>query len=178
MSIPFSRTMRSLHAGSFRRSLFGLIGAGVLLITWAAWFFLVPITVYETGHIVSTTAEGTVIADFPVDASGRIQPGQSAVIQLEAVLNNQTRKLSATVVNVSNQPQEDQIQIELYLQPNATARRALGTASQDFASLNLTGQVEVEVERVSPAVLVMRASGQFADTPTVSLSPQIRQLSK
>ena len=178
MSIPFSRTTRSLHAGSFRRSLFGLIGAVVLLIMWAAWFFLVPITVYETGHIVSTTAEGIVIADFPIDASGRIQRGQSAVIRLEEVPNNQVRTLLATVVNVSNQPQEDKIQVELYLQPNATARRVLGTVSQDFASLNLTGQVEVEVEHVSPAMLVMRASGQFVETPTVSLSPQIRQSSK
>jgi hypothetical protein len=36
----------------------------------------------------------------------------------------------------------------------------------------LTGRVEVEVEHLSPATLVMRASGQFLDTPPVSLSPQ------
>ena len=35
-----------------------------------------------------------------------------------------------------------------------------------------TGRIQIEVEQVSPARLLLRSSGQFANAPAVSVSPQ------
>lgn len=166
MSIPFSRSMRSLKADSYRPSLAGLLVAMLLLIAWSGWFFLARITLQETGQIVSATGRGTVIAQFPVETLGRIHRGQSALLRLDAVTEDEAVPIPAIVLDVAKDTQEGQGQVEVFPLPEAAARMPL----QD----NLTGRVEIEVERLSPAALVVRASGQLIDTPPVSLSPRDR----
>ena len=164
MSIPFSRSMRSLKADSVRPTLVGLLLAMTLLITWAAWFFLARITLYETGRVVLTTKGGIVVASFSPGALGRIQRGQPALLSLDGITGDQAGTTPAIVTNVANQAQEGWVRVELF----APATTAFPTPIQD----GLTGSVEIEVEHISPATFVMRASGQFIDTPPVSLSPQ------
>ena len=164
MSIPFSRSMRSLKADSFRPALVGLLLAMALLIAWAAWFFLARITLYETGQIVLTTKGGIVVADFSPEAPGRIQRGQPALLRLDGVIGDQAGAPPAIVTNVTNQAQEGRVWVELV----APVSAAFPVPLQD----GLTGRVEIEVEHISPATFVMRASGQLIDTPPVSLSPQ------
>jgi multidrug resistance efflux pump/uncharacterized membrane protein (UPF0127 family) len=72
MSTPFSRTMYSLTADGFRRSLLGMLLAAILLSAWTAWFFLAQVTVYE----VSAAARLEVSeAAHPVEAqvAGRVR---------------------------------------------------------------------------------------------------------
>jgi len=164
MSIAFSRSMRSLKADSFRPALVGLLVAMALLTAWIAWFFLARITLYETGQIVHTTKGGIVVAEFPSETLGRIQYGQPALLRLDGTIGDQARTIPAIVTNVASQSQEGCVEVKLFAPVNATAPVPL----QD----GLTGQVEIEVEHVSPATFVMRASGQLIDTPPVSLSPQ------
>ena len=163
MSIAFSRSMRSLRADRFRPALVGLLFAMVLLAVWAAWFFLARITLYETSKTVRVTKGGIVVTDFPPEALGRIQRGQRALLRLDGAIGDQTGTIPAIVTNVTSQGEEGQVRVELFALVDATP-----IPLQD----GLTGQVEIEVEYVSPAVLVMRASGQFLDTPQISLSPQ------
>ena len=164
MSIPFSRSMRSLKADSFRPALVGLLLAMALLIAWAAWFFLARITLHETGQIVLTTKGGLVVADFSPEALGRIQRGQPALLHLDGITGDQAGTTPAIVTSVTNQAQEGRVRVELF----APVSDVFPIPLQD----GLTGQVEIEVEHISPATFVMRASGQFIDTPPVSLSPQ------
>jgi multidrug resistance efflux pump/uncharacterized membrane protein (UPF0127 family) len=72
MATPFSRTMHSLAADRFHRSLLGILLVAALLGAWATWFFLAQVTLYE----VSTTARLEVSdAAHPVEAqvAGRVQ---------------------------------------------------------------------------------------------------------
>lgn len=156
--------MRSLNADSFRPTVVGLIMAMGLLIAWAAWFFLARITVYEAGEIAALTQEGTISAKFSEEAVGRIERGQPALLKFEATAEGQAPPYPAVVVAIADSEQEGQVQVEFY--PLADIRPAI--AGQERPR----GLVEIEIEQVSPAVLVLRASGQFLDTPPLSLSPQ------
>ena len=62
--------------------------------------------------------------------------------------------------------QKDQLQVELFLLPNAASSIPLQNG--------MTGQVEIAIEHLSPATLVLRSSGQLLDTLPVSIDPQDR----
>ena len=164
MSTPFSRSMRALQDDSYHLSLAGLLVAIVCLVTWATWFFLAQMTLYETGRIVSVTRDGTIVADFPLEALPRIRRGQPAFVFPQDTEGGSTGPFAAVVSDVN--PQTDKNRVEVVLYPK-TDMLAL-TIPKD----RMTGQVEIEVDHVSPAGLMMRASGQFFDTLPVSLSPQ------
>ena len=83
MAIPFTRSMRALYADSHFSTLVSLSVALVLLLVWAAWFFLAQITLSTTGQIVTTTREGTIIAAFPAAAKGTLRRGQQARVHLQ-----------------------------------------------------------------------------------------------
>lgn len=164
MSLPFSRSMRSLHADSYRFSLVVFLGSIGLLTAWAAWFFLARMTLYETGQIVGTTRRGTVVAEFPAPASGKLRRGQPAVLHLQGTTVDQSGTLPGTVQDVTKKA--DQVRVELYVPQKIAAP----INSQG----RMTGQVEVAVEHVSPATLLTQPTGQFLIPPAVSLSPAQR----
>ncbi len=162
MAIPFSRSTRALRTDSFRPSLAGLLFAMVLLGVWAAWFFLARITLYEASQTARITRGGMVLADFPPETLGRIRSGQLALLRLDGSIGDQVGTIPALVMDVVDQ--EERVRVELYALVDGPTLVLLREG--------LTGRVEVEVEHVSAATLVMRAPGQFLDTPQVSLSPQ------
>jgi hypothetical protein len=164
MSLPFSRSMRSLHADSYRFSLAVFIGSIGLLTAWAAWFFLARITLYETGQIVGTTRRGTVVAQLPAQAAEKIRRGQLAVVRLQGPLVDQSGTLPGTVQDVTKKA--DQVRVELYMPQKIAAP----INSQE----RMAGQVEIAVEHVSPATLLTQPTGQFLIPPAVSLSPSQR----
>jgi hypothetical protein len=167
MATPFSRTMRSLRSDSFRASLVGLFLGMLVLVLWLAWFFLARITVYETSQLATVSQAGETTADFPVTALGRILPGQSALVRLGGGANGVPQTAPAIVMDVEDDTAGGRVRVELYIlemPSDLVAGKAISNA-----------QVDVEVEHVSPAVLVMRASGQFLNSPGLSLSPQDNQ---
>ncbi len=164
MSIPFSRSMRSLNADSFRPSLVGLSLAIILLAAWLAWFFLAQIALYEISQIVWVNEEGIIVADFPLEAQGLIWPGQPALFHPNGTIEGQASTIPAVVIDVVNQVQEERVRVELLSLADPT--------SPIFLQSDLTGQLEIEIERVSPAILVMQATGQLLDAPQISVSPQ------
>src|SRR5262249_41865038 len=147
---------------SYRPSLAGLLIATVILLAWAGWFLWAPITVFATGQIVSATGDGTVTTLFDDKGAAHLQPGQPALIRLQGASAGADGAIRAKVADVTQRGAQTLVVLYAQLTPsNAGA----------FTN-SMTGEVDVEVEHISPAMLVLRASGQFIDTPAVSLSPQ------
>ncbi|HEV8581240.1 MAG TPA: HlyD family efflux transporter periplasmic adaptor subunit [Thermoanaerobaculia bacterium] len=98
------------------------------------------------------------IAEFePVSALGRIRPSQPARIVLSGFPSAQYGHLTARVARVASEPRDGRIRVELALRPDRRSRLPL--------QHGLPGTVEVEVEKVSPAVLVLRTVGKVFDRP-------------
>lgn len=155
--------MRSLNADSFRPSLAGMFFAMAFLGAWAAWFFLARITLYETSQTARVTQDQTIVADFEAEALGRIRRGQLATLRLNGNVGEQAQAIPAIVLRVADQAQEGQGQVELYALVNADS-----VPLQD----GLTGRVEIKVEHISPATLILRASRQALDAPQISSKSQ------
>jgi membrane fusion protein (multidrug efflux system) len=92
-----------------------------------------------------------VAAEFAPTAVGRIRPGQAARLRLDGFPWLQYGRVPATVTRVASEPRDQRVRVEFAL----GALPDLPVAVQH----GLPGTVEVEVERVAPAVLVMRAVG-------------------
>ncbi len=106
------------------------------------------------------------MADFEAEVLGRIRRGQLATLRLNGNVGEQAQAIPAIVLRVADQAQEGQGQVELY---------ALANADSVPLQEGLTGRVEIKVEHISPATLVMRASGQALDAPQTSLKSQDSQ---
>jgi multidrug resistance efflux pump len=99
------------------------------------------------------SGELKVVAEFsPGNTLGRVRPGQSARVQLEGFPWPRYGSLEATVSGVASEVREGLLRVELRLRPD--------THSPIPLQHGLPGRVEVELERASPAVLVLRAAGR------------------
>jgi len=99
------------------------------------------------------------VAEFePRAVLGRVRAGQHAELRLAGFPWAQFGTLPATVSRVATELRDGRIRVEFAPQGNWAQRSAAaGIALQH----GLPGAVEVTVDRVSPAVLVLRASGQL-----------------
>ncbi|HJW84808.1 MAG TPA: HlyD family secretion protein, partial [Anaerolineae bacterium] len=152
MAATFSRSMRALAADNFRTQLLGLLFAAILFAMWAVWFFFAQVGVYEVSQAARLHSPTQAIADFPAATFGRIRPGQPARLRLAAFPWTQYGTLSATVATVDYDVDSDSVRVGLDLAPGANSAIRLEPG--------LRGNVEVEIERVSPAVLAVRAAGR------------------
>ena len=99
-----------------------------------------------------------VVADFlPSSALGRIQPGQPARLRLEGFPWAQYGSLAATVNRVASEVRNGHVRVDLSLEPDS--------ASPIPLQHGLPGTVEVQVERLAPATLVLRAAGKLLARP-------------
>lgn len=93
------------------------------------------------------------VALFPAAAVGRVRPGQPARLRLEGFAWTQYGTIPAVVAEVGDEASDGLIRVELDLEPERAPRVPL--------QHGLPGSAEVAIERVSPAVLVLRAAGQL-----------------
>jgi multidrug resistance efflux pump len=95
-----------------------------------------------------------IVAYFiPAAALGRIRPGQRARLRLEGFPWAQYGSIPATVSRVASELQNARVRVELAVQPSPDSPIPL--------QHGLPGEVEVEVERVSPVTLVLRVAGRL-----------------
>ncbi|MDM8523696.1 hypothetical protein QUF80_10020 [Desulfococcaceae bacterium HSG8] len=172
MSNPFSRTTRSLKADSYSLSVTGLIIAALAMTAWCAWFFMSEVSVYRTSTSASVTGKDVLVSEFPQDGRrareireksiiaqflpgeiGDIRPGQAATVYLKG-----KGQIPATVARVINQ--HDRALVELFARLDEDAPVHIQEGE--------TGQVKIEVKYVSPASLVMHASGIISDIREIS----------
>ena len=123
----------------------------------------------DTLGVVLPVGALRVVAHFlPAVALGRVQPGQPARLRLEGFPWAQYGSVAATVSSVANEARDGVIRVELSLIPEALTAIPL--------QHGLPGTVEVEVERVSPATLVLRGVGQrLGVSPRDAVTAQSRE---
>jgi hypothetical protein len=146
---------------SFRASLIGLVLSALLVAALIAWFFLARVTLYEYSTALTITDDGQVLATFRPESMPRVRIGQSGLLRLD--LGEELGEATLPVLVIDKR--SDQNQVELLVMD--------GQLPDSLAIEELVGQVEVEAEYISPARLVMRASGQFLNSDgRMPVSPQ------
>ena len=107
---------------------------------------------------VVPTGKLRVVANFdPPAALGRIRPGQHARLRLEGFPWAQYGSVTATITNVASEIRDGSIRVELALDAHSDSRIPL--------QHGLPGSVEVEIETLSPANLVLRTAGSLLAGP-------------
>ncbi|MEZ4619296.1 MAG: hypothetical protein R2867_27830 [Caldilineaceae bacterium] len=134
----------------------------LLLIAWGIWFFGSNITLVETGQIIQSTTDGIVLAEFPVAVGSNIYRNQPAVIRFQSAEAEELAVIPATVF--ATELKDDLVTVMLYAEPDVTTIQLFDQG--------LTGQVDLETGQLSPAMLFGQVSGQFVETPPVTLNPQ------
>jgi multidrug resistance efflux pump len=89
----------------------------------------------------------------PANSVGRVRPGQRARLRLHGFPWTKYGSIPASVDRVGNEPKDGTIRVELLLHPDRGSRIPL--------QHGLPASAEVEVERISPAALVLDAAGRF-----------------
>ena len=172
MASPFARTMRSLTADNFKKTIIGLVGAIGILSTWCIWFFYSGVTIWKISSKLETvkndvvvakfdpgairvheTREQTVIALFAPENGAEIKPDQKAELHLNGDIGKKLGAIQAIVTNVVELPEKKVIQVELKAIIEKTLEGPLPEG--------ITGQVRIGVGKTTPAELVMQASGVF-----------------
>lgn len=142
--------MRSLQIDSFRATRVGLGLAMVNLLVLLAWFFLAHITLYEASSAISWGEEGMLAANFAPPALARLRQGQTATVRLNPGPDQPVLTYSAYLYRIPDQGGPVLFYIE-----GAEVPESLRQAEK------LSGQVEVAVEQITPAELVLRNSGKY-----------------
>lgn len=139
--IAFGRTLRALDADGFRISNLFLVFVLALLGAWIWWFVEAGVPQYEISHEVRIEPN-RFIATFPARVLDHVRPGQSATLQVDGAT------IPAKVIAIGMDAASGQVRaILLPLTENAPPART-------------NAQAAIEVERVSPATLVLRATGR------------------
>jgi len=116
------------------------------------------VTVGDRLGAIVPPGELKAIAYFlPPAALGRIQVGQSARLRFDGFPWTQYGSVSATVASIAREPRHGRVRVELTVHPHP--------ASPIPLQHGLPGMVEVQVARVSPATLVLRAAGRLLSGP-------------
>ncbi len=108
----------------------------------------------ERGELVGTVipaGELEIVAEFSPSAIGRVAVGQPAILRLTGFPWTQYGSVSATVARVASEPRRGAIRVELHIDAIPPAI---------VLEHGLPGSLEVEVERASPAELLLRAAGR------------------
>lgn len=97
-----------------------------------------------------------IVADFdPTTALGRIRPGQTARFRLEGFSWVQFGTIEATAIRVAGESRDQSLRAEFRIKRDATRGLVLRHG--------LPGRIEVRVETVSPARLLLRSAGRMTE---------------
>lgn len=95
-----------------------------------------------------------IVADFnPSAVLGRIQPGQLARLRLDGFPWAQYGSIAAKVSRVASEIRDGQVRVEFAL--------VASSVPQMVMQHGLPGSIEVRVDQVAPAVMILRAAGQL-----------------
>ncbi len=141
--IAFSRTVRAFDADDFHISNLLLLLVFALLIGWGWWFFRSSVPQFEATREVRIQPN-LFVATFPARALEHLRPGQSAALQVDGIV------IPAKVSAIANDAAGGEIQV--LLMP--------ATERQPPAGGHHEAEASVEIERVTPVTLVMRAIGR------------------
>ncbi len=128
-------------------------------------------SVVEEGDVLAAVippGDLQVVADFvPSSALGRLQPGQAARLRLDRFHWSQYGTVAARVARVATEVHRGRVRVELTVEPEPNSAIAL--------QHGLTGTLEIEVERVAPIALVLRAAGKLLARPTTTRTAMVQE---
>jgi membrane fusion protein (multidrug efflux system) len=105
-----------------------------------------------------------IVAQFPPPAAlGRIRAGQTARLRLQGFPWMQYGSLNAKVTQVASEVRDNSVRVELAVDGQPPA----GIPLQH----GMPGTLEVEIERVTPAALVLRTAGRMLASPRSAFTP-------
>jgi hypothetical protein len=156
VSIQFSRSMRSLSLDSYRLSQIAMILATILMLALILWFLLAQVTLYESSSSVTLTEDGRVIAVFRSESMRRIEAGQEGFLRLNTRADQPVVSYPAIVI--STDPQKNEAEFFVYPGENAP----------EFQPGKLDGRIDIVAETITPARLVLRATGKYLDRQPAS----------
>jgi len=112
------------------------------------------VTAGQTVAAVTPERELELVADFaPANAVGRIRPGQRAHMRVSGFPWTQYGMLGARVAAVSSEVADGRIRVVLEVDED--------TGAAIPRRHGLVGEVEIELDEVSPAILIARAAGRW-----------------
>lgn len=164
MSIPFTRSTRSLRNDSFRTSTVILAVALFLLVVWFVWFSLTYVTVYERSQSAWIIDGTRATATFMPAVLGRIDVGQPAQLRIDGFPWSQYGVVAATVTQIHLESATGYVRVEFALQSESAPSIPL--------QAGMTGTAEVAVGRMTPATLVLRAAGKRVSSQSQSDTTQ------
>jgi hypothetical protein len=166
MTIPYAQSLRSVYNRNHWPSLIALAIALALLVAWLVWFVMARVPLYVTSQAISVSSQGYLLVTFPPEELIRVQPGQPATLTLNSEAQDQPSvQVPAYVRSVRTAASDQAGTVELELFPNENTL-APGVEFQiDQVTSAVSRQMAIEVERVSPAVLVLRAAGKYVNAP-------------
>ncbi|MEM7584716.1 MAG: HlyD family efflux transporter periplasmic adaptor subunit [Acidobacteriota bacterium] len=125
-----------------------------------------PGSVVGAGERLATVIPDSVlqvVADFPPsEALARVHDGQPAQLRLDGFPWTEYGSLTATVERVATEARDGKVRVDCAVRPSPESAIPL--------QHGMPGTLVVEIERVSPAQLVLRAAGR-AITPQSSAEP-------
>jgi multidrug resistance efflux pump len=98
-----------------------------------------------------------IVAQFPAASIGRITPGQRAAMRLDGFSWSQYGAVPAVVSRVGRELRDGSVRVELSLDQNRASRVPLGHG--------LPGTLEIEIDRATPASLMLRHAGRMVAGP-------------
>jgi membrane fusion protein (multidrug efflux system) len=123
-------------------------------------------TVLKEGDRIATvvsTGDLRVVAQLvPADALGRVRAGQSARVRLDGFPWTEYGEVTAVVTDVAREVRDSHARVELAI-VRASPRIPL--------EHGLPGNVQIEIERATPAQLVLRAAGRMVARPRPPEAP-------
>ncbi|MGB1249009.1 MAG: hypothetical protein ACPG8W_00135 [Candidatus Promineifilaceae bacterium] len=137
MSLPFTRSLRSLEADSYHNGLLGLLLVAPLFVAWLIWFATGNIALHEVSGQLDQTRDGLITAKFD-DGLPPLMTGVGARLHLQDADGNDLRVLPAYVHRFV--PHTD---------GSVVAHIDVLSDSVELSEA-LTGEVAVEIETVSP----------------------------
>lgn len=143
MALAFPRSLRSLKQDDYRPSLITLGVTIVLVVAWSIWFFLAAIPMYEASTNFSVQRDGSIQVSFADAVLTRLKVGSPAI--LEVTRSAGVSKFNGTVMDIV---------------PSNRTRSGAAYIVFDTGKLlapDTVGKLQVQVENVSPAQLLLRA---------------------
>ena len=123
-------------------------------------------TVLKEGDRIATivsTGELRVVAQLaPADALGRVRAGQTARVRFEGFPWTEYGEVIASVTDVAREVRDAHARVELAI---------VRTAPRIPLEHGMPATVEIEIERATPAQLVLRAAGHMVAHPRPAESP-------
>lgn len=150
MSISFSRSTRSINNDSFRTSVIALVIALVIFGAWSLWFVFAQVVQFESSTDWQIQRDGSILAKYSPEAMSKIFPGQNARLSLRVSGKPVPVDVPAVVMDI----------------PSGFSNRLVaGTVRIAVLVAQLPagyegGEVQIQVERLTPFQLILRASNR------------------